>query len=163
MSEKYLGHGPPIRASIGELFDSTDKLYFTPKVGGHPQVILGAIPSKSNCYRIVTFRSKDPLKKSHATLAKTKELAKYEKDFILQCQHYRNARIDEPFEIEVDVYYPNNRSDLDNSLKVLLDMLQKVNAIKNDNKCTRIVANKYLDQDQSTTGWFIPMLPPAKK
>ena len=25
------------------------------------------------------------------------------------------------------------------------------------------VANKYLDQDQSTTGWFIPLLPPAKK
>ena len=25
------------------------------------------------------------------------------------------------------------------------------------------VANKYLDQDQSTTGWFIPLLPAAKK
>ena len=25
------------------------------------------------------------------------------------------------------------------------------------------VANTYLDQDQSTTGWFIPLLPPAKK
>lgn len=110
------------------------------------QVITGTIPSKSNCYRIITFRKKGT-DKSHASLAKTKQLAKYEKNFIIQCNKYRNANIDGYFQIEVDVYYPNQRSDLDNSLKVLLDCLQKVNAFKNDNKCIRIVANKYLDKN----------------
>lgn len=143
MKNTFPPQGPPIRVSIGdELFDLVNNSFDYK----HPQIIFGSIPSKSNCYRIVTFRSKDPLKKSHATLAKTKELAKYEKDFILQCQHYRNAFITGEFEIEVDVYYPNDRSDLDNSLKVLLDLLQKVRAIHNDNKCVRIVANKYLDK-----------------
>lgn len=108
------------------------------------QVIHGNIPSKSNCYKIITFKSKDP-SKSHASLAKTKALTQYEKDFYIQCSKYRNAAIDEYFTLEVDVYYPSQRSDLDNCLKVLLDCLQKVNAITNDNKCVRIVANKFLD------------------
>lgn len=108
------------------------------------QVIYGNIPSKSNCYKIITFKSKDP-NKSHASLAKTKALSQYEKDFYIQCNKYRNAAIDEYFTLELDVYYPSQRSDLDNCLKVLLDCLQKVNAIKNDNKCVRIVANKFLD------------------
>lgn len=108
------------------------------------QVIHGNIPSKSNCYKIITFKSKDS-NKSHASLGKTKSLTQYEKDFFIQCNKYRNAAIDEYFTLEVDVYYPSQRSDLDNCLKVLLDCLQKVNAIKNDNKCVRIVANKFLD------------------
>lgn len=108
------------------------------------QVIFGQIPSKSNCYIIITFRSKTG--KSHPSLAKTKALRQYEKDFFIQANKYRNAGIDDYFELEVDVYYPNQRSDLDNSLKILLDCLQAIGAIKNDNKCTRIVANKYLDK-----------------
>jgi Holliday junction resolvase RusA-like endonuclease len=111
------------------------------------QVILGNVPSKSNCYRIITFRSKDETKKQgHASLAKTPELKKYENDFYLQAHRFRNLNIDDLFEIEIDVYYPTQRSDLDNSLKVVLDCLQVINAIKNDNKCTRIIANKFLDK-----------------
>lgn len=110
------------------------------------QVIHGTIPSKSNCYIIITFRAKPP-KKSHPSLAKTKALKQYEKDFFIQCNKYRNANIDSYFSIEVDVYYPNQRSDLDNSLKVLMDCLQTVKAIENDNKCVRIVANKFLDKN----------------
>ena len=109
------------------------------------QVIYGNIPSKSNCYIIITFKKKGT-DKNHASLAKTSALRKYEDNFFIQCNRYRNKNIDEYFSIEVDVYYPTQRSDLDNSLKVLLDCLQKVNAIKNDNKCTRIVANKFLDK-----------------
>lgn len=109
------------------------------------QVIFGTPPAKSNCYRIITFRKKGT-DKSHASLAKGAALKKYENDFFIQCNHYRNAGIDEYFELELDVYYPNQRSDLDNSLKVLLDCLQKVGAIVNDNKCTRIEANKFLDK-----------------
>lgn len=103
------------------------------------QIIYGNIPSKSNCYKIITFNN-------HASLAKTPSLKKYENDFYIQCNIYRNKNIDNYFEIEVDVYYPSQRSDLDNSLKCLLDCLQKVKAIKNDNKCIKIIANKYLDK-----------------
>lgn len=109
------------------------------------QVILGQIPSKSNCYRIITFKSKDK-SKEHATLAKTKALTDYEKTFFIQCNKYRNAGIDTFFRISVDVFYPNNRSDLDNAFKILLDCLQKNGAIKNDNLCVRIEANKFVDK-----------------
>lgn len=113
---------------------------------GGKQIIYGVIPSKSNCYVIITMKPpKDSDKKGHASLAKSAALKRYENDFYIQCNQYRNKMIDGYFQVEVDVYYPNQRSDLDNSLKVLLDCLQKVGAFKNDNKCTRIVANKFLD------------------
>lgn len=104
------------------------------------QTIEGVVPSKSNCYRIITLSG-------HGSLAKTEKLKAYENSFYLQCNIYRDVNIKSFFEIEIDVYYPNNRSDLDNSLKVVLDCLQKVKAIENDNKCVRIVANKFLDKD----------------
>lgn len=110
------------------------------------QVIFGSVPSKSNCYRIVTFKSKDVSKQSHSTMAKTPALAKYEKDFFIQCNVYRNKDLQGYLQIEVDVYYPNQRSDLDNSLKVILDCLQKVKAFANDNKVVDIRIRKFLDK-----------------
>tara|TARA_R110001592_G_scaffold44370_1_gene142839 strand:- start:881 stop:1105 length:225 start_codon:yes stop_codon:yes gene_type:complete len=59
---------------------------------------------------------------------------------------YDYKLIEGEFKIEVDVYYPNRRSDLDNSLKVVLDCLQKCGAIKNDNRCLEIIARKHLDK-----------------
>lgn len=103
------------------------------------QTILGTIPSKSNCYKIITLGG-------HGSLAKTKSMKQYENDFYIQCNHYRNKNIQGYFEIYIDVYYPNQRSDLDNSLKVCLDCLQKVKAIDNDNKCVKILAQKFLDK-----------------
>lgn len=94
---------------------------------------------------IITMKGKDGAK-GHGSLAKTSALRKYEDDFFIQCNQYRNAGIDEYFTIELDVYYPNQRSDLDNALKIILDCLQKVGAVKNDNLCIRIVANKFLDK-----------------
>jgi len=126
---------------LSRALDQSTPLLFVEK---EKQVILGTIPSKSNCYIIITLKSKEG--KSHGSLAKTKVLKQYENDFAIQCNKYRNKNIDEYFTLEVDVYYPNQRSDLDNSLKILLDCLQKVGAIANDNKCTRIVANKFLDK-----------------
>lgn len=99
------------------------------------QIIEGVCPSKSNCYRI-----------GHKGLFKTDALKKYEDLFYIQCNVYRNANIDGFFELYIDVYYPNQRSDLDNSLKIVLDCLQRVCAIKNDNKCVKIVAQKFLDK-----------------
>lgn len=100
------------------------------------QTILGQVPSKSNCYRI-----------AGKMLYKAKALVEYEKNFYIQCLHYRDAKIDGYFEFHIDVYYPNQKADLDNSLKIVLDCLQKpVNAIVNDNKCVKIVARKGLDK-----------------
>lgn len=99
------------------------------------QVIHGVCPSKSNCYRI-----------GHRGLFKTKALTAYEDAFYIQCNHYRGANIAGYFELHVNVYYPNQRADLDNALKIILDCLQRVKAIVNDNKCVKIVASKYLDK-----------------
>lgn len=101
------------------------------------QVIYGSCPSKSNCYRI-----------GNKGLFKTKALTEYEKSFFLQCNHYRNKHIEGLFELHMNVFYPANRADLDNSLKVVLDCLQKANAIKNDNVCVKIIAQKFVDRDR---------------
>lgn len=111
---------------------------------GNWQTIMGNVPSKSNSYRIVTFKSKDG-KQSYSHLAKTKDLAKYERDFKLQCIGYRNAGIDQAFCFEIKVYFRRAQSDLDGCFKSVLDCLQEVGAIKNDNKCVRIQAEKYID------------------
>lgn len=103
------------------------------------QVIHGTCPSKSNCYRIIQVNGT-------YSLGKTNTLRKYEKDFFIQCNLYRDANIEDYFEFYMDVFYPNQRSDLDNSLKIVLDCLQKVKAIKNDNKCVKIVVRKFLDK-----------------
>ncbi len=110
------------------------------------QVILGNVPSKSNCYKIIALKRKDG--KLAGSLAKTEALKRYECNFFIQCNHYRKKEtITGYFEFYVDVFYPSQRSDLDNSLKIILDCLQgKVAAIKNDNKCVKIVAHKYLDK-----------------
>jgi Holliday junction resolvase RusA-like endonuclease len=119
------------------------------------QVILGDVPSKSNCYKIITFKSKDPSKKSHASLAKTPALIQYEKNFFIQCGQYRNAGIDEYFKFQMDVYYPNQRKDLDNSLKIVLDCLQKNGAIKNDNLCVDIHVRKFVDANNPRVEFVI--------
>ena len=54
--------------------------------------------------------------------------------------------IESEFKFVIDVYYDSRRPDLDNSLKVVLDCLQKAEVIKNDNKCLEIVAKKHLDK-----------------
>lgn len=107
----------------------------------NPQIILGNTPSKSNCYRIINLNG-------HASLSKTKALKEYEEKFYIQCDKYRNAGITGYFELHVKVFYPSERSDLDNSLKIILDCLQRVQAIRNDNRCVKIVAEKYLDKER---------------
>lgn len=105
------------------------------------QTIYGNCPSKSNCYRVVTIGG-------HASLSKTKALREYEQQFYIQCDKYRNAGIEGYFELHVRVFYPSLRPDLDNSLKVILDCLQHAGAIRNDNRCVKIVAEKFVDKRQ---------------
>ena len=115
------------------------------------QVILGNVPSKSNCYRIIKLGN-------HASLAKTDALKKYEDSFALQCGKYRNANIDALFEFYVDVYYPSKRPDLDNGMKIILDILQKIKGISNDNNCIKIVAQKFIDKENPRCEFYIKPL-----
>lgn len=101
--------------------------------------IQGNTPSKSNCYRIITIAG-------HSHLGKTPALESFEKSFYWQCP-VRNLNIAKQFEFHVRVFYPSMRSDIDNSLKVLLDCLQHTKTIKNDNLCVKVVAEKFIDKD----------------
>ena len=103
------------------------------------QTIYGKVPSKSNCYKIITLAG-------HGSLAKTPALKAYEKSFYLQCNIYRNKGIKGLFALEVDVFNDSNRADLDNAMKAVLDCLQACNAIENDRNCVRIVAQKFVDK-----------------
>lgn len=103
------------------------------------QIIHGQCPSKSNSYRVVRIAG-------HGSLAKGKGLKEYEKNFFLQCGKYRNAKIEGYFELYIDVYFTTQSHDLDNTLKIVLDCLQTIRAIKNDNRCVKIVAQKFIDK-----------------
>jgi len=105
------------------------------------QIINGNVPSKSNSYKVINVAG-------HASLAKTSALKEYENRFYIQCDKYRNTCISGYFELYLRVFYPSERSDLDNSLKIILDCLQKCKAIQNDNKCVKILAEKYLDKER---------------
>lgn len=102
------------------------------------QTILGKLPSKSNCYKIVTIGR-------HASLAKQKVLKDYEKTFYMQCG-IRDLNIEGYFKLNVDVYHENMRPDLDNGFKILLDCLQSCKTIKNDRQCVEIHARKLVDK-----------------
>ena len=112
------------------------------------QTVLRQVPSKSNCYRIITLEKRvSPTKKiSHSSLAKTAALKAFEQTFYMQCGKYRNLNIDGFFEFHCRVFYPSIRSDIDNSLKCLLDCLQMTKSIKNDNLCVKVVAEKFVDK-----------------
>lgn len=103
------------------------------------QTIYGKCPSKSNCYKVVTING-------HGLLAKQKALEDYEKSFYLQCSEYRNRNIKGLFEIRLSVFYENQRPDLDNCLKIVLDCLQQCKAISNDRNCVKITAEKFIDK-----------------
>ena len=102
--------------------------------------IKGVAPSKPNCMKIVTING-------HRCLAKNPARKKYEEAFIWQAGKLRDLNISEPFEFYIDVYYTSKRSDLDNVLKLQLDVLQRIKCIKNDNNCCLIHARKFIDKD----------------
>lgn len=146
MSNPFISNS--VKQSLKKLAEKSElSLYKSILDTPRKQIIIGNVPSKSNCYRIVTFKSKDPLKKGYSTLAKTPELKQYEKNFTVQCSGYRNAGINTDFNFEMDVYYPSRRSDLDNSLKCVLDCLQTVGAITNDNLCVQIICRRSIDKN----------------
>jgi Holliday junction resolvase RusA-like endonuclease len=102
-------------------------------------IITGNTPSKSNCYKVIRLGNR-------CGLGKQKKLYDYEKSFLYQMLQYDYEIIEGNFKFIIDVFYDSRRPDLDNSLKVVLDCLQKAKAIKNDNKCLEINAYKHLDK-----------------
>lgn len=103
------------------------------------QTIIGHIPSKANNYKII-------YKGGHPSIGKSDSVTKYEQIFFLQVGKYRNLMIGGFFELYVRVYFETSSPDLDNCLKALLDCLQYTKTIKNDNKCVKIVAEKFIDK-----------------
>lgn len=103
------------------------------------QTILGCVPSKSNSYRVIRIGG-------HSSLGKTPGLRTYEDSFYMQVGKYRDMMIIGYFELHLRVYFPSMSHDLDNSLKIILDCLQRTKTIKNDNRCVKIVADKFLDK-----------------
>ena len=102
--------------------------------------ILGQVPSKSNSYKVVTLGG-------HGSLARTDALVRYAANFYMQMGRYRSLGVQGMFELHADVYFTTMSHDLDNSLKVLLDCLQKGGAIRNDNRCVKIVVRKFIDRN----------------
>ncbi len=101
--------------------------------------ILGQVPSKSNGYKIGNNR-----------LYKSKELKEYEQRFIWQYAAATGRQIEtikEKFAIEILVYFQSNRSDLDNSSKIILDCLQNCKAIENDRLCHELHMVKFIDKE----------------
>jgi Holliday junction resolvase RusA-like endonuclease len=107
--------------------------------------ILGSPPSKSNSYRIITIGSGN---KRHGSLTKSDALNKYEQSFYMQIGDLRNKQISGFFEFHCRVYNDSMRKDIDNSTKVLLDCLQYTGTIVNDNKCVKLVMEKFIDKER---------------
>ena len=104
------------------------------------ETIQGQVVSKANNYQVGGSSGKP----QH--IIKSPQLRLYERRFREQCTIYKGRNIDRHFTLFVNVYESSTRYDLDNALKTILDCLQQVNAIKNDNLCMKIVAEKHLDE-----------------
>ena len=102
------------------------------------ETIFGPIVAKANPYVDVPGSN-------GRRIIKDSCIRDYEQLFDQQCIVYRNRCISGRFRLSVKVWHSNNRYDLDNSLKTLLDCLQSVNAITNDNLCYSIEAEKFID------------------
>lgn len=109
--------------------------------GMETETILGQVVSKANNYQVGENRG------GRRHIIKSPAIRDYERRFRDQCTIYRDRYIDRHFSLFVAVYESSTRYDLDNALKTLLDCLQQVHAIKDDNLCLKIVAEKHIDNN----------------
>ena len=105
------------------------------------ETILGQVVAKANNYLAV------PAKNGEKRLIKNERIREYEESFKRQCKVYQDRNINYPFKLRIAVYFKNERADLDNSLKTILDCLQMVGAITDDNLCYRIAAEKRISKE----------------
>lgn len=104
------------------------------------ETIFGQVISKANNYQVGND------KHGARYIIKSQEIREYERTFKEQCTIYKDKHIDGRFTLFVAVYESSIRYDLDNALKTILDCLQYVGAIKNDNLCAKIIAEKRIDK-----------------
>ncbi len=105
--------------------------------------IYGQPPSKSNSYKITTIKPRG--KEPYSSLGKTPKLQKYEKNFYKQLTGRHRLALECPLTARVLVYFESERPDLDNSLKIVFDCLQKGGVIVNDRQIRKIVAERFKD------------------
>lgn len=102
--------------------------------------IQGAVPSKSNSYKL-TNRGK------FASMYKAKGLKAYEKMFYLQVPaEARGVELKGLLKVFLSVYYTSNRLDLDNSAKIILDCMQDAKVMKNDRQVVELHMYKHIDK-----------------
>lgn len=104
------------------------------------QTIIGQVPAKANSYRIIRVGG-------HSELKKTDAVKSYENSFYMQVGQYRNLMIEGFYELHLRVYFKTLSNDLDNAIKTIGDCLQQTRTIKNDNRCVKIVAEKFIDKN----------------
>lgn len=109
------------------------------KAMNQSETIFGQVIGKANHYLSV------PGSDGERRIIKDDAIRAYEASFAQQCRIYRDKNIDEPFVLDITIWYNSFRFDLDNSLKTVLDCLQYVHAIRDDNKCIEIRARKRID------------------
>ncbi len=102
-------------------------------------VIFGVCPGKASHYQAV------PDSNGGKRIIKDETIRAYERSFVEQCKVYKGRMIDRPFHFIVDVYYPDYKHDLDNSLKTILDCMQYAHCIKDDRYCVKIDATRHYD------------------
>lgn len=77
---------------------------------------------------------------------KKEHIKEYEKSFAIQYRLW-HKRIEGKFKLTMDVYFPSEQHDIDGVLKVVLDCLQKIGAVKNDKMCYRLERiDKHIDK-----------------
>lgn len=103
------------------------------------EVIHGQVIAKANNYIAV------PGKDGRHRIIKNERIRAYERTFAEQCRAYKDALIGTNFTLECTVYDRNNRFDLDNSIKTVLDCLQSAGAITDDCLCVHLDSYKKVD------------------
>lgn len=107
--------------------------------------ILGNVPSKSNCYKIITLPGgRNGM--GRASLAKTKIVKQYEKAFALQVPAAAKKGIEIPVKISLAIYFHSRRQDIDSPCKTILDCIQNNGIIKNDRQVHELHVLKKLDR-----------------
>ena len=119
------------------------------------ETILGQVPSKSNSYLAV------PDSEGGRRIIKNERVREYERNFAKQCRVYRNKYRSRPFKLLLKVFESSVRYDLDGAFKAILDCLQYSKAIKDDNLCVEIKAEKKIDKSQPRIEYALIELEPT--
>lgn len=102
-------------------------------------VLQGTLYQKGNSRRLVYNGSSPRVIKSAKAL-------KASADLVTQIKaQWKGKPLEKNITLEADIYYPNNRHDLEASL--LCDALQKGGAIKNDNRIKVMILRKHIDKE----------------